>query len=48
MLNCLYSFLEMRLITIKLLHTVGNIKRVTILSLFGDNQVTMMSIKNDP
>ena len=47
MLNCLYSFLQMRLTTITLLHTVGNTKRVKILSLFGDNQVTMTSIKKE-
>lgn len=37
----------MRLTTITLLHTVGNTKCKTILSLFGDNQVTMTSIKKE-
>ena len=37
----------MRLIIIELLNTFGNIKSMTILSLFGDNQVTMTSIKKE-
>lgn len=47
--NCLGLFLinETNII-LKLLHTFGNIKSMTILSLFGDHQVTMTSIKNDP